>query len=253
MIELLSPAGNLEKLKIALLYGADAVYVGGRDYSLRANAKNFSREELKEASIYAHKLGKKIYVTVNIIFHNEDTNGLEEYLKYLSDIKIDAVIVSDIYVINLINKLNVIINSVNNISNASLNNNLQNSQNLSQFNDNNINNEILMVKLNDTNKKIEELKKSLVIKDEIIKTFNSDIIDKLNNLGSKIENNNNNNSISNDNNIINDFKKINEELKSKKQELEKKNSELEKEKQNLLSEINNLKNENYNQKLNFYH
>ena len=105
MIELLSPAGNLEKLKIALLYGADAVYVGGRDYSLRANAKNFSREELKEASIYAHKLGKKIYVTVNIIFHNEDTNGLEEYLKYLSDIKIDAVIVSDIYVINLINKL----------------------------------------------------------------------------------------------------------------------------------------------------
>ena len=152
---------------------------------------------------------------------------------------------------NLINKLNVIINSVNNISNASLNNNLQNSQNLSQFNDNNINNEILMVKLNDTNKKIEELKKSLVIKDEIIKTFNSDIIDKLNNLGSKIENNNNNNSISNDNNIINDFKKINEELKSKKQELETKNSELEKEKQNLLSEINNLKNENYNQKLNF--
>ena len=109
---------------------------------------------------------------------------------------------------NLINKLNVIINSVNNISNASLNNNLQNSQNLSQFNDNNINNEILMVKLNDTNKKIEELKKSLVIKDEIIKTFNSDIIDKLNNLGSKIENNNNNNSISNENNIINELKKL---------------------------------------------
>ena len=152
---------------------------------------------------------------------------------------------------NLDNKLNDIINSVNNMSNASLNNNLQISQNLSQINDINNINENLMVKLNDTNKEIEELKKSLVIKDENIKTFNSDIIDKLNNLGSKIENNKNNNSISNENNIINELKKINEESKSKIQELETKNSELEKEKQNLLSEINNLKNENYNQKLNF--
>ena len=103
---------------------------------------------------------------------------------------------------NLDNKLNDIINSVNNMSNASLNNNLQISQNLSQINDINNINENLILKLNDTNKEIEELKKSLVIKDEIIKTFNSDIIDKLNNLGSKIENNKNNNSINNENNIM---------------------------------------------------
>jgi hypothetical protein len=112
---------------------------------------------------------------------------------------------------NIDNKLNEIINSVNNMSNASLNNNLQKSQNISQINDSNINSENLTVKLNDTNKGIEELKKSLDIKDENIKTFNSNIIDKINNLGSKIENNNNSNSISNDNDIINELKKINEE------------------------------------------
>ena len=78
-IELLSPAGSLERLKIALLYGADAVYIGGRDYSLRANAKNFSLEEIKEACDYAHNLGKKVYVTVNIVFHNEDVEGLTNY------------------------------------------------------------------------------------------------------------------------------------------------------------------------------
>ena len=66
--ELLAPAGNLDKLKIALLYGADACYIGGKNYSLRANANNFTLEEIKEACIYAHKLNKKIYVTVNIIY-----------------------------------------------------------------------------------------------------------------------------------------------------------------------------------------
>ena len=102
MIELLAPAGDLEKLKFALLYGADAVYVGGQNFSLRANAKNFSLNDLKEATSFAHQYQKKVYVTVNIIFHEEDTIGLEEYLWSLSDIGVDAVIVSDVYVIKLI-------------------------------------------------------------------------------------------------------------------------------------------------------
>ena len=102
MIELLAPAGDLEKLKFALLYGADAVYVGGQNFSLRANAKNFSLSDLKEATSFAHKYQKKVYVTVNIIFHEEDTAGLEEYLWSLSEIGVDAVIVSDVYVIELI-------------------------------------------------------------------------------------------------------------------------------------------------------
>lgn len=104
MTELLSPAGDLEKLKIAFMYGADAVYIGGQNYSLRANAKNFSLEEIKEACEYAHKRNKKVYVTVNIIFHDEDLMGLEEYLKKLSDIEVDAIIVSDVGIIEMINK-----------------------------------------------------------------------------------------------------------------------------------------------------
>lgn len=102
MIELLAPAGDLEKLKIAYLYGADACYIGGKDYSLRANANNFSKEELKEASKIAHEMNKKLYVTVNIVFHNEDLQGLTEYLKYLSTIKIDAIIISDPLIIDII-------------------------------------------------------------------------------------------------------------------------------------------------------
>ncbi len=104
MIELLAPAGDFEKLKIAYAYGADAVYVGGKHFSLRANAKNFSMEELKEAVLYAHNLGKKLYVTVNIIFHEDDVSFLEEYLLELAKIGVDAVIVSDVYVISLIQK-----------------------------------------------------------------------------------------------------------------------------------------------------
>lgn len=107
MIELLAPAGDLERLKIALLYGADAVYVGGRDYSLRANAKNFSLEELKEGISYAHNLGKRVYVTVNIVPHNKDTDGLSDYLKALDEIKVDGIIVSDIYIMALHKKLNL--------------------------------------------------------------------------------------------------------------------------------------------------
>ena len=83
MIELLSPAGDEEKMRVAFNYGADAVYFGGQNYSLRANAKNFNNEEIKNAVILAHGLNKKVYVTVNIIFHDEDFEGLEEYLKYL--------------------------------------------------------------------------------------------------------------------------------------------------------------------------
>ena len=103
-IELLAPAGNLEKLKFAYLYGADACYIGGRDYSLRANAKNFSISEISEACTYAHNLNKKVYVTVNIVFHNEDTLGLVDYLKELSKAKVDAIIVSDPFIIDIINE-----------------------------------------------------------------------------------------------------------------------------------------------------
>ena len=106
-IELLAPAGNLEKLKFAYLYGADACYIGGRDYSLRANAKNFSVEEINEACEYAHNLGKKVYVTVNIVFHTEDTEGITNYLKELAKAKVDAVIVSDLFIIDIINKNNI--------------------------------------------------------------------------------------------------------------------------------------------------
>jgi len=102
-VELLAPAGNLERLKIALLYGADAVYFGGRNYSLRANAKNLNLDEIKEACDYAHALGKKVYVTVNIVFHNEDTFGLKEYLFELEKCGVDAIIVSDPLVIKMVN------------------------------------------------------------------------------------------------------------------------------------------------------
>lgn len=107
--EILAPAGDLEKLKWAFLYGADAVYIGGKDFSLRANANNFTINEIKEAVEYAHKLNKKVYVTVNMFFHNEDLKKLDNYLKELNKIKVDAVIVSDMAVIESIKrqKLNI--------------------------------------------------------------------------------------------------------------------------------------------------
>ena len=101
-VELLSPAGDLERLKIALLYGADAVYIGGQEYSLRANANNFSIEEIKEACDFAHSLGKKVYLTLNIVFHNEDLNGVYDFIKQVVDAKIDAFIVSDPFIIKYI-------------------------------------------------------------------------------------------------------------------------------------------------------
>ena len=105
MVELLAPAGDFERLKFAFLYGADAAYFGGKDFSLRANAKNFSKEEIKEATEYAHSLGKKVYVTVNIVFHDEDIPGIDDYLKYLDSINIDGIIASDILVIKRVKEL----------------------------------------------------------------------------------------------------------------------------------------------------
>lgn len=105
MPELLAPAGDFEKMKYAFHYGADAIYCGGQNYSLRANAKNFTLEELKEAVTYAHNINKKTYVTVNIVFHDENLDGLKEYLIYLDKINIDGIIASDITVIKLVQEL----------------------------------------------------------------------------------------------------------------------------------------------------
>jgi len=94
-VELLAPAGSLESLKWAILYGADAVYVGGPSFGLRANALNFSLEELEEGIQFAHQKNKKVYVTVNIVMHEKETKELETYLKALEQVKADAIIVSD--------------------------------------------------------------------------------------------------------------------------------------------------------------
>lgn len=101
-IELLSPAGDLERLKVTLLYGADAVYIGGEKYGLRANATNFTLEQIREGCSFAHKLGKKVYLTLNIVFHNEDMEGVEEYIGAVVDAGIDAFIVSDPFIISYI-------------------------------------------------------------------------------------------------------------------------------------------------------
>ncbi|WP_048600403.1 peptidase U32 family protein [Rubeoparvulum massiliense] len=93
--EILAPGGNLEKLKFAIRYGADAVYIGGQQYSLRANADNFSFAEMEEGVQFAHEHGAKVYVATNIIAHDEDLDGLEEYLQTLERIGIDAIIVAD--------------------------------------------------------------------------------------------------------------------------------------------------------------
>ena len=95
MIELLAPAGDLNKLKTAIHFGADAVYVGGSAFSLRANAKNFGEEELLEAVKYVHDAGKKIYVAVNIFAFNDDFDELKKYFVFLQKANVDAVIISD--------------------------------------------------------------------------------------------------------------------------------------------------------------
>ena len=95
MVELLAPAGNLETLKTAVRYGADAVYIGGEAFSLRAGADNFSNEDMKEAVSFCHEYGRKLYVTANIFAHNEDIEPVKEYLKELKNIKPDALLISD--------------------------------------------------------------------------------------------------------------------------------------------------------------
>lgn len=99
--ELLAPAGDLERLKVALNYGADAVYFGGTMFGLRANAINFSMDDIKEGTKYAHDLNKKVYVTVNIVLHNKETENILEYLKELDKIGIDGIIVCDPYIVEL--------------------------------------------------------------------------------------------------------------------------------------------------------
>ncbi len=99
--ELLAPAGDLEKLKIALLYGADAVFIGGKSFSLRARASNFDIETIEEACRFAHSLGKKVYVTTNIIPQSGDLAGLAEYLKALEKAEVDAIICASAAIIDI--------------------------------------------------------------------------------------------------------------------------------------------------------
>lgn len=94
--ELLAPAGSMEKGKMALLYGADAIYLGGKMFGLRAFANNFDIAEIAEITAYAHNLGKKVYVTVNVFAHNEEIHKLPEYLKELEKCKVDALLISDL-------------------------------------------------------------------------------------------------------------------------------------------------------------
>lgn len=104
MIELLAPAGDLEKLKIAYLYGADACFIGGEEFSLRARASNFTLKDIEEGANFAHSLGKKLYVTTNIIPHNENLKDLKEYLEGLEKAKVDAIIVASPYIASVAKK-----------------------------------------------------------------------------------------------------------------------------------------------------
>lgn len=103
-VELLAPAGNLEKLKIAIMYGADAVYLGGKKFSLRAASANFDLDDISEGVKFAHERHAKVYVVVNIILHNEDLNGLKEYLLQLQEIGVDGVICADLLVLKYVNE-----------------------------------------------------------------------------------------------------------------------------------------------------
>lgn len=104
MLELLAPAGNMDKLKTALAFGADACYLAGKKFGLRAFSGNFDLDELRDAVNYAHNLNKKIYVTINIVAHNNDFEGLKEYLEYLQEISVDGLIISDIGIMEMSKK-----------------------------------------------------------------------------------------------------------------------------------------------------
>ena len=99
MLELLAPAGNFERFETALLYGADAFYLAGKEFGLRAFAGNFSNEEIAKACQMAHEKNKKVYVTMNVIARDTDFKGIDEYVQILLDAKVDGVIVSDVGVI----------------------------------------------------------------------------------------------------------------------------------------------------------
>lgn len=101
MLELLMPAGNLKKLKTAFHFGADAVYLGGKAFSLRAFADNFTEDEIAEGVSYAHSLGKKVYVTVNIFAKNSDLDKAKDYFIFLQNVGVDAVLISDIGLVTL--------------------------------------------------------------------------------------------------------------------------------------------------------
>ena len=105
--ELLAPAGNFEKLQAALIYGADAVYFGGKNFSLRAFGDNFTLEEILKAVEFTHAHGKKIYAAVNVFAHNADLNALADYLKFLDGAGVDAVLISDLGVMNLARETNL--------------------------------------------------------------------------------------------------------------------------------------------------
>ena len=107
MSELLAPAGDLTKLKVALMYGADACFIGGKKFSLRAKASNFTIEDIKEACDFAHALNKKIYITTNIYPHNDDLDDLEDYLYNLDKCGVDAIITSSFYIMEKAKELNV--------------------------------------------------------------------------------------------------------------------------------------------------
>ena len=99
--ELLAPAGNLEKLKVAIRYGADAVFVGGKEFSLRSSASNFTLEDIKEAVSFADKHNAAIHVTCNIILHQDNLEGIKEYLAALDDAGVKAIIVADPYIMKI--------------------------------------------------------------------------------------------------------------------------------------------------------
>ncbi|MBR6682067.1 MAG: U32 family peptidase, partial [Clostridia bacterium] len=104
-MELLSPAGDMEKLRAALLYGADAVYMAGNCFGMRAAAGNFNIEEIYDAVRYAHSLGKKVYLTVNTMPRSYEYEMLEKYLDGLRDSGVDALIVSDIGVFETVRRI----------------------------------------------------------------------------------------------------------------------------------------------------
>ena len=119
--ELLAPAGDLEKLKIAVLYGADAVFVGSKEFSLRSRASNFTIEDLYEGAKFCHEHGAKLYVTTNIVPHNSDLIGLIDYLEDIENAGVDAIICSSyavMYIAKRYTNLEIHISTQQSITNS---------------------------------------------------------------------------------------------------------------------------------------